>query len=205
MLPEAVLEQAKAEMLDWRGSGMSVMEMSHRGKEFVSIAEQAEADLRELLDIPANYRVLFLQGGASSQFAMAPMNLLRGKTRADYLNTGQWSKKAISEAKKEDWKASLGMSSIMGSARGTYTPDVVMVIQPLSVEEHAPPKTKKEDLEKAGLEKLDELVEQGVALMRLRIVKGRDGVFRRGFELAFHFESLRFEETVFSSWLGSSE
>ena len=100
MLPEAVLEQAKAEMLDWRGSGMSVMEMSHRGKEFVSIAEQAEADLRELLNIPAGYKVLFLQGGASSQFAMVPMNLLRGKTKADYLNTGQWSKKAISEAKK---------------------------------------------------------------------------------------------------------
>ncbi len=100
MLPEAVLEQAKAEMLDWHGSGMSVMEMSHRGKEFVSIAEQAEADLRQLLAIPANYKVLFLQGGASSQFAMVPMNLLRGKTKADYLNTGQWSKKAISEAKK---------------------------------------------------------------------------------------------------------
>ncbi|HMQ13350.1 MAG TPA: 3-phosphoserine/phosphohydroxythreonine transaminase [Candidatus Competibacter phosphatis] len=100
MLPEAVLEQAKAEMLDWHGSGMSVMEMSHRGKEFVSIAEQAEADLRELLNIPAGYKVLFLQGGASSQFAMVPMNLLRGKTKADYLNTGQWSKKAISEAKK---------------------------------------------------------------------------------------------------------
>ncbi|HRC70302.1 MAG TPA: aminotransferase class V-fold PLP-dependent enzyme, partial [Candidatus Competibacter denitrificans] len=100
MLPEAVLEQAKAEMLDWHGSGMSVMEMSHRGKEYISIAEQAEADLRELLAIPANYKVLFLQGGASSQFAMVPMNLLRGKTRADYLNTGQWSKKAISEAKK---------------------------------------------------------------------------------------------------------
>ncbi|MFZ1326882.1 MAG: 3-phosphoserine/phosphohydroxythreonine transaminase [Candidatus Contendobacter sp.] len=100
MLPEAVLEQAKAEMLDWHGSGMSVMEMSHRGKEFVSIAEQAEADLRELLAIPANYKVLFLQGGASSQFAMVPMNLLHGKTKADYLNTGQWSKKAISEAKK---------------------------------------------------------------------------------------------------------
>ncbi|QQS53978.1 MAG: 3-phosphoserine/phosphohydroxythreonine transaminase [Candidatus Competibacteraceae bacterium] len=100
MLPEAVLEQAKAEMLDWRGSGMSVMEMSHRGKEFVSIAEQAEADLRELLNIPAGYKVLFLQGGASAQFAMVPMNLLRGKTKADYLNTGQWSKKAIAEAKK---------------------------------------------------------------------------------------------------------
>ncbi len=100
MLPEAVLEQAKAEMLDWRGSGMSVMEMSHRGKEFVAIAEQAEADLRELLAIPANYKVLFLQGGASSQFAAIPLNLLRGKTKADYLNTGMWSKKAISEAKK---------------------------------------------------------------------------------------------------------
>ncbi len=100
VLPEAVLEQAKAELLDWRGSGMSVMEMSHRGKEFISIAAQAETDLRDLLDIPADYKVLFLQGGATSQFAMAPMNLLRGKTRADYLNTGQWSKKAISEAKR---------------------------------------------------------------------------------------------------------
>jgi phosphoserine aminotransferase len=100
VLPEAVLEQAKAELLDWRGSGMSVMEMSHRGKEFISIAAQAEADLRDLLNIPANYKVLFLQGGATSQFAMAPMNLLRGKTKADYLNTGQWSKKAISEAKR---------------------------------------------------------------------------------------------------------
>ena len=100
MLPEAVLEQAKAEMLDWHGSGMSVMEMSHRGKEYVSIAEQAEADLRELLNIPANYKALFLQGGASSQFAAVPMNLLRGKTKADYLNTGMWSKKAIAEAKK---------------------------------------------------------------------------------------------------------
>ena len=100
MLPEAVLEQAKAELLDWRGSGMSVMEMSHRGKEFISIAAQAEADLRELLNIPTNYKVLFLQGGATSQFAMAPMNLLRGKSKADYLNTGQWSKKAISEAKR---------------------------------------------------------------------------------------------------------
>ena len=99
-IPEEVLQQAAAEMLDWHGSGMSVMEMCHRGKEYVSIAEQAEADLRELLNIPANYKALFLQGGASSQFAAAPMNLLRGKTKADYLNTGMWSKKAISEAKK---------------------------------------------------------------------------------------------------------
>jgi len=100
VLPEAVLQQAKEEMLDWQGSGMSVMEMSHRGKEFMSIAAQAEADLRELMAIPANYKVLFLQGGASSQFAMVPMNLLRGKTGADYINTGAWSKKAIAEAKR---------------------------------------------------------------------------------------------------------
>ncbi len=100
VLPKEVLQQAQAEMLDWHGSGMSVMEMSHRGKEFMGIAAQAEADLRELMAIPANYKVLFLQGGASQQFAMIPMNLLRGKTSADYLNTGEWSKKAISEAKK---------------------------------------------------------------------------------------------------------
>ncbi len=100
MLPAEVLEQAREEMLDWRGSGMCVAEMSHRGKEFMSIAGQAEADLRELLAIPAGYQVLFLQGGASMQFAMVPMNLLRGKTTADYINTGAWSKKAISEAKR---------------------------------------------------------------------------------------------------------
>ncbi len=99
-LPEEVLKQAQEEMLDWQGSGMSVMEMSHRGKEFMSIAAQAEADLRELMAIPDNYKVLFLQGGASSQFSMVPMNLLRGKTGADYINTGSWSKKAIAEAKK---------------------------------------------------------------------------------------------------------
>ena len=100
MLPEEVLSQAREEMLDWRGSGMSVMEMSHRGKEFMSIAGQAEADLRELLAVPSNYKVMFLQGGASSQFAMVPMNLMGDKKAADYLNTGSWSKKAISEAKK---------------------------------------------------------------------------------------------------------
>lgn len=100
VLPEPVLQQAAAEMLDWHGSGMSVMEMSHRGKEFIEIHAQAEADLRELMNIPKNYKVLFLQGGASAQFAVVPMNLLRGKTKADYTNTGEWSKKAISEAKK---------------------------------------------------------------------------------------------------------
>ena len=100
VLPQAVLQQVQAELLDWHGAGMSVMEMSHRGKEFMSIAAEAEADLRELMGIPANYKVLFLQGGGSAQFAMAPMNLLRGKKTADYLNTGEWSKKAIAEAKK---------------------------------------------------------------------------------------------------------
>ncbi len=100
VLPREVLEQAREELVNWRGCGMSVMEMSHRGKEYMGIQAQAEADLRELMNIPANYKVLFLQGGASSQFAMVPMNLLRGKTRADYLNTGEWSKKAIKEAKK---------------------------------------------------------------------------------------------------------
>jgi len=100
MLPEEVLLQAREEMLDWHGSGMCVAEMSHRGKEFVSIAEQAEADLRELLAVTDGYKVLFLQGGASSQFAMVPMNLLRGGSKADYLNTGSWSKKAIAEARR---------------------------------------------------------------------------------------------------------
>ena len=99
MLPQAVLEQAQEEMLDWQGSGMSVMEMSHRGKEFMSIATQAETDLRELMDISDDYAVLFLQGGASSQFAMVPLNLLGDKQSADYINTGAWSKKAIAEAK----------------------------------------------------------------------------------------------------------
>jgi phosphoserine aminotransferase len=100
MLPEEVLVQAQEEMLDWQGTGMCVMEMSHRGKEFVSIATQAEQDLRELLCVPDNYKVLFLQGGASSQFAMVPLNLLRGKQQADYVNTGLWSKKAIAEGKR---------------------------------------------------------------------------------------------------------
>jgi phosphoserine aminotransferase len=100
VIPKEVLLQAQAELPDWRGSGMSVMEMSHRGKEYMNIQAEAEADLRELMGIPANYKILFLQGGASLQFAMIPMNLLRGKTSADYLNTGEWSKKAIGEAKK---------------------------------------------------------------------------------------------------------
>jgi phosphoserine aminotransferase len=100
MLPQAVLEKAQQEILDWQGSGMSVMEMSHRGKEFMSIATQAETDLRELMGISDDYAVLFLQGGASSQFAAVPLNLLGNKKSADYINTGAWSKKAIAEAKR---------------------------------------------------------------------------------------------------------
>ncbi len=99
-LPLNVLEQARDELTNWHGCGMSVMEMSHRGKEYMSIHAEAEADLRALMNIPANYKVLFLQGGATAQFAMVPMNLLRGKASADYLHTGEWSKKAIKEAKK---------------------------------------------------------------------------------------------------------
>ena len=99
MLPAEVLSRAGDEMLDWRGSGTSVMEMSHRGKEFMSIAAEAERDLRELLAIPAGYKVLFLQGGATLQFAQVPMNLLRGKGKADYVVTGEWSKRALKEAK----------------------------------------------------------------------------------------------------------
>ncbi|HSA90683.1 MAG TPA: 3-phosphoserine/phosphohydroxythreonine transaminase [Burkholderiales bacterium] len=99
MLPAEVLARAGDEMLDWHGAGMSVMEMSHRGAEFMSIAAEAEADLRALLAVPASYKVLFLQGGATLQFAQVPMNLLRGKGKADYVVTGEWSKKAVKEAK----------------------------------------------------------------------------------------------------------
>jgi phosphoserine aminotransferase len=99
MLPAEVLSRAGDEMLDWHGSGMSVMEMSHRGSEFIGIAADAEKDLRELLAVPASYKVLFLQGGATLQFAQVPMNLLAGKGKADYVSTGEWSKKAIKEAK----------------------------------------------------------------------------------------------------------
>ncbi len=97
-LPEEVLSQAAEEMTNWHGSGAGVMELSHRSKEFVSIAEQAEQDLRDLLQVPDDYAVLFLQGGASGQFGLIPMNLLDGKSSVDYVHTGQWSKKAIGEA-----------------------------------------------------------------------------------------------------------
>ncbi len=100
VLPEEVLVQARDEMLDWHGSGMSVMEMSHRGKEFIAIAEKAEADLRALLAIPAAYKVLFLQGGATGQFSLVPLNLLGERTSADYVHTGHWAKRAMAEAKR---------------------------------------------------------------------------------------------------------
>ncbi|MCK5668405.1 MAG: aminotransferase class V-fold PLP-dependent enzyme, partial [Gammaproteobacteria bacterium] len=100
MLPREVMQLARAEFLDWHGAGMSVMEMSHRTDEFMSIAAQTEADFRELLAIPENYKVLFLQGGASSQFAMVPLNLLAGKNTADYFHTGIWSGKALKEAER---------------------------------------------------------------------------------------------------------
>jgi phosphoserine aminotransferase len=99
MLPAEALARAADEMLDWRGTGMSIMEMSHRGKEFLSVYEEAERDLRELLALPSGYEVLFLQGGATLQFAQVPMNLLHGKGKADYVVTGEWSKKAVKEAK----------------------------------------------------------------------------------------------------------
>src|SRR4029079_1874208 len=99
-LPEPVLRTAAEEMLDWHGSGMSVMEMSHRGKEFISIHAEAESLLRELLAIPANYKVLFMQGGAIGENAIVPMNMLRGRASADYVHTGEWSKKSIAEARK---------------------------------------------------------------------------------------------------------
>jgi phosphoserine aminotransferase len=100
MLPESVLKTAAAEMLDWHGSGMSVMEMSHRGKEFISIYEQTVADLRELLAVPANYKIIFLQGGGLGENAIVPMNMLRGKSTIDVVVTGEWSKKSAQEARK---------------------------------------------------------------------------------------------------------
>jgi phosphoserine aminotransferase len=99
-LPLEVLEQARDEMTEWRGSGMSVMEVSHRSKAFVAVATEAEADLRELLSIPAGYKVLFLQGGATGQFSAIPMNLTQSDSHVDYVNTGAWSKKALLEARR---------------------------------------------------------------------------------------------------------
>ena len=99
-LPLEVLEQAQSEMTNWKSSGMSVMEVSHRSKAFIAVAQEAEADLRELLAVPANYKVLFLQGGATGMFSAIPMNLATADSTVDYVNTGAWSKKAIGEAKR---------------------------------------------------------------------------------------------------------
>ncbi len=119
VLPEPVLAQAAAEMLDWHGSGMSVMEMSHRGKEFIGIAAKAEADLRTLLAIPANFKVLFLQGGALAENALIPMNLLAGRTGADYIHTGEWSSKSIKEAKKY---CTVNVAATAADKNFTYVP-----------------------------------------------------------------------------------
>ena len=119
VLPEPVLRQAAAEMLDWHGSGMSVMEMSHRGKEFIGIHAKAETDLRALLAIPANHKVLFLQGGAIAENAIVPMNLMRGLSGADYVNTGEWSKKSIKEAKRY---CTVNVAASAEDANFTYVP-----------------------------------------------------------------------------------
>lgn len=119
VLPETVLKEAQEEMLDYRGTGMSVMEMSHRSKAFQSIIEEAEADLRDLLQIPENYKVLFLQGGAHLQFSMIPMNLMKNRV-ADYIITGMWAKKAWKEAQK------YGQANVAASSEDkqfTYIPD----------------------------------------------------------------------------------
>lgn len=118
-IPEEVLQQAQAELLDFRGTGMSVMEMSHRGKVFMEVAAEVERDFRELLTIPANYKVLFLQGGGKGEFSLVPMNLLRGKHQADYVNTGHWSTGAIKEAAKYCEVAVIASSE---DRRFTYVP-----------------------------------------------------------------------------------
>ncbi len=119
VMPTAVLEKAQQELLNWQNSGMSVMEMSHRSPEFVAIAESAEQNLRKLLNIPKNYHVLFLQGGASLQFSAIPLNLLHGT--ADYLDTGIWSKKALAEAKRYE-ALGFGKINLVASAKeSNYT------------------------------------------------------------------------------------
>ena len=116
ILPLEVLEQVKEDLLNYKGTGQSVMEMSHRSKEYQQIIDEAEADLRELMNIPDNYKVLFLQGGGTLQFAMVPLNLMVGSKKADYIITGQWAKKAFEEAQKfGDAKA------IASSAEDTYS------------------------------------------------------------------------------------
>ena len=122
VLPEAVLRRAAEEMTDWHGSGQSVMEMSHRGREFTEIAARAEADLRTLLDVPDRYHVLFLQGGASLQFEMIPLNLLRGRPVVDYVHTGEWAKKAIAAARALR-RAEVNVAASAEDRGFTYVPD----------------------------------------------------------------------------------
>ncbi|HET7549455.1 MAG TPA: 3-phosphoserine/phosphohydroxythreonine transaminase [Usitatibacter sp.] len=118
-MPVEVLEKAKWELVNWHDAGMSVMEMSHRGREFIAIAAEAEANLRELAKIPASHKVLFLQGGATLQFSAVPMNLLRGGKNIDFVNTGEWSKKAIAEAKKF---AQVNVAASAEDRKFTYVP-----------------------------------------------------------------------------------
>ncbi len=120
VLPKEVLQRAAAEMLDWHGSGMSVMEMSHRGSEFISIADKAEADLRKLMSIGDDYEVLFLQGGAIGENAIVPMNLLGDRKKIDFINTGEWSKKSIKEAKKY---AQVNIAASCEDKNFTYVPN----------------------------------------------------------------------------------
>jgi phosphoserine aminotransferase len=122
VLPESVLQRAAEEMLDWHGSGQSVTEMSHRGKEFTEIAARAEADLRALLGVPEGYHVLFLQGGASLQFEMIPLNLLRGQPVVDYVHTGEWAKKAIAPARRLG-RAEVNVAASAEDRSFTYAPD----------------------------------------------------------------------------------
>jgi phosphoserine aminotransferase len=114
-LPTEVMEQAREEFVDWRASGMSVMEISHRGKAFMRVAAEAEADLRELLAVPGNYKVLFMQGGASAQFSLVPLNLTGADSSADYIDTGHWSRKAILEARR------YGTVRVAADAGGDYS------------------------------------------------------------------------------------
>ena len=128
VLPEVVLKEAAEEMLDYKGTGMSVMEMSHRSKAFDNIIKEAEKDLRDLMNIPDNYKVLFLQGGASQQFAAIPMNLMKNGV-ADYIITGQWAKKAYEEAKKYGKAV-----AVASSADKTFS--YTFVITTLYMEQH---------------------------------------------------------------------
>lgn len=135
VLPREVLLEVQQELLDWHGSGMSVMEMSHRGREFMQIAAEAEADLRAVMGIPANYKVLFLQGGASTQFAMVPMNLVRGHASIDFIETGHWSKLAMKEARKYVAKVLVAASG-EASAYTSIPPEATWQLDPAAAYVH---------------------------------------------------------------------